>query len=87
VIGSEGNITIRLWASIHCQRVLILVDSCSSTSFMGNHLMGVMPGVAPLHQPLQVKVAVVECGVLMLCMVIDGFVRVLLLSLIASCCL
>ncbi|KAL5680292.1 hypothetical protein ACJX0J_006677, partial [Zea mays] len=37
VIGSEGNITIRL-----------------STSFMGNHLMGVMPGVA-----------VVECGVLM----------------------
>jgi hypothetical protein len=57
VIGSEGNITIRLWASIHCQRVLILVDSGSSASYMGNHLMGVMPGVAPLHQPLQVKVA------------------------------
>jgi hypothetical protein len=37
VSGSEDNRTISLWASIHCQQVLVLVDSGSSTSFMSEH--------------------------------------------------
>lgn len=57
VSGSEGNRTIRLWATIHCQQVLILVDSGSSTSFMCSHLMGVMAGVQALDPPVQVRVA------------------------------
>jgi hypothetical protein len=57
VSGIEGNKTIRLWASIYCQQVLILVDSGSSASFMNTHLTGVMTGVQPLSVPLQVKVA------------------------------
>lgn len=57
VSGSEGNKTIRLWASIYCQQVLVLVDSGSSASFMNTHLTGVMTGVQPLSVPLQVKVA------------------------------
>ncbi|XP_035816765.1 uncharacterized protein [Zea mays] len=57
VSGSEGSKTIRLWASIYCQQVLVLVDSGSSASFMDNHLTGVMSAVQPLSMPLQVKVA------------------------------
>jgi hypothetical protein len=57
VSGGEGNKTIRLWASIHCQQVLVLVDSGSSASFLGSHLLGVMPGIQLLTTPLQVKVA------------------------------
>lgn len=53
VSGSEGNKTIRLWASIYCQQVLVLVDSGSSASFMNTHLTGVQP----LSVLLQVKVA------------------------------
>jgi hypothetical protein len=33
VWGSEGNKTIRLWALVHCQQVLVLVDSGSSIPF------------------------------------------------------
>ena len=62
VSGSEGNRTIRLWATIHCQQVLILVDSGSSASFMGDHLVGAMTGVQ-LMQPL-VQVKVVDGGML-----------------------
>jgi hypothetical protein len=57
VSGGEGNKTIRLWASIHCQQVLVLVDSGSSASFLGSHLLGVMPGIQLLTRPVQVKVA------------------------------
>jgi hypothetical protein len=57
VSGGEGNKTVRLWASIHCQQVLVLVDSGSSASFLGSHLMGVMPGIHLLSTPVQVKVA------------------------------
>jgi hypothetical protein len=57
VSGGEGNKTIRLWASVHCQQVLVLVDSGSSASFLGSHLMGVMPGVQLLDKPVRVKVA------------------------------
>jgi hypothetical protein len=57
VSGSEGNLTIRLWASIHCQQVLVLVDSGSSASFIGSHLMGIIPRVKLLDRSLQVKVA------------------------------
>lgn len=46
--GSEGNKTIRLWASIHCQQVLVLVDSGSTASFMDSNLSGVMTEVRPL---------------------------------------
>jgi hypothetical protein len=55
--GSEGNKTIRLWASIHCQQVLVLVDSGSTASFMDSNLSRVMTEVRPLQHPLQVKVA------------------------------
>jgi hypothetical protein len=57
VSGGEGNKTIRLWASIHCQQVLVLVDSGSSASFLGSHLMGVMLGIHLLSTPIYVKVA------------------------------
>jgi hypothetical protein len=57
VSGSEGNRTIRLWASIHCQQVLVLVDLGSSASFIGSHLMGIIPRVKLLDRSLQVKVA------------------------------
>jgi hypothetical protein len=57
VNGSEGNQTIRLWASVHCQQVSVLVDSGSSASFLGSHLMGVMSGVQLLAKPVRVKVA------------------------------
>jgi hypothetical protein len=57
VNGSEGSQTIRLWASMHCQQVLVLVDSGSSASFLGSHLMRVMPGVQLLTRPVRVKVA------------------------------
>lgn len=57
VSGSEGNKTIRLWATIHCQQVLILVDFGSSTSFMDDHLLGVMSGVQTFNSSIQVKVA------------------------------
>jgi hypothetical protein len=57
VSGSENNRTIQLWASIHCQQVLVLVDSGSSASFMGTHLMEVVKGVQNLVRPVKVKVA------------------------------
>lgn len=57
VSGGEGNRTIRLWATIHCQQVLIVVDSGSSASFMGDHLVGAMTGVQLMQPPVQVKVA------------------------------
>jgi hypothetical protein len=56
VSGSESNRTIRLWASIHCQQVLVLVDSGSSASFMSEHLAGVVKGMQLLQTPLRVKV-------------------------------
>jgi hypothetical protein len=57
VSGGEGNRTIRLWATLHCQQVLILVDSGSSASFMGDHFVGAMTGVQLMQPPVQVKVA------------------------------
>jgi hypothetical protein len=54
VSGGEGNKTIYLWASIHCQQVLVLVDSGSSASFLGSHLLGVMPGIQLLTRPVKV---------------------------------
>lgn len=56
VNGGEGNKTVRLWASVHCQQVLVLVYSGSSASFMGSHLLGVMKGIQVLPSPVQVKV-------------------------------
>jgi hypothetical protein len=61
VSGGEGNRAIRLWTSIHCQQVLILVDSGSSDSFMGSHLMGAMSDIQKLKQPMQVRVADGRC--------------------------
>lgn len=62
--GSETNKTIRLLASIHCQQILVLVDSGSSTSFLGSHLIGIMPGVQPFSKPVKIKVADgASCGV------------------------
>jgi hypothetical protein len=61
VSGSEGNQTMRLWASIQCQQLLVLVDSSSSTSFMSDHLMGKVTGVQSLLEPVQVKVADGRC--------------------------
>jgi hypothetical protein len=52
VSGGEGNKTVRLCASIHRQQVLFLVDSGSSASFLGSHLMGVMPGIHLLSIPV-----------------------------------
>ena len=57
VDGSEGIQTIRLWASVHCQQVLVLVDSSSTASFLGSHLMGIMPEVQLLSKPLKIRVA------------------------------
>jgi hypothetical protein len=57
VSGGEGNKTVLLWASIHCKQVLVLVNSGSSASFLGSHLMGVIPGLHLLSTPVQVKVA------------------------------
>jgi hypothetical protein len=53
----EGNFTIRLWGSVHCQQVLILVDYGSSSTFIGSHMLALMPGVQKLQRPLQVKIA------------------------------
>lgn len=53
---SENNRTNRLWTSIHCQQVLVLVVSGSSNSFMGTHLMEVVKGVQNLIRPIKVKV-------------------------------
>jgi hypothetical protein len=55
--GGEGSRTIRLWASVYCQQFLVLVDSGSSASFLGSHLMNVLPGIQLLTKPMQVKVA------------------------------
>jgi hypothetical protein len=57
VDGSEGIQTIRLWASVHCQQVLVLVDSGSTASFLGSHLMRIMPEVQLLSKPLKIRVA------------------------------
>lgn len=57
VRGSEGRKTIRLKASVHCQEVLMLVDSGSSASFISSHLMGLFPGVQKMNQPITVKIA------------------------------
>lgn len=86
VSGSEGNKTIRLWATIHCKQVLILVDSGSSASFMCSHLMGVMVGVQALDPPVQVRVADGEnCGAHTQSQTVNGSVRVLLFQQISSC--
>lgn len=45
VSGGECNKTIKLWASVHCQQVLNFVDSGSSASFLGSHMMGALSGV------------------------------------------
>lgn len=42
---------------MHCQEVLILVDSGSSASFVGSHLLGLIPGVEKLQQTVKVQVA------------------------------
>lgn len=55
--GFEGKKTIRLKGNIHCQEVLMLVDSGSLASFIGSHLMGVFPGVQKMSQSIAVKVA------------------------------
>ncbi|RLM74197.1 hypothetical protein C2845_PM15G12530 [Panicum miliaceum] len=57
VQGCEGRKTMRLHGSVHCQEVLILVDSRSSASFIGSHLLGLMPGVQKMEKALKVKVA------------------------------
>jgi hypothetical protein len=59
VSGSEENRTIRMWASIHCQQVLVLVDLGSSASFMSEHLARVVKGMQllQLQTPLRVKVS------------------------------
>lgn len=51
VKGSEGKKTIRLKGIIHCQDVLMIVDSGSSASFIGSHLMGLFPSLQKLEQP------------------------------------
>lgn len=61
VSGSEGNRTVRLWALIQRQQLLVLVDSGSSTSFMSDHLMGKVTGVQSILEPVQVKVADGRC--------------------------
>lgn len=35
----------------------MLVDSGSSSSFVGQHLIGVLPGAMQLTQPIQVNIA------------------------------
>lgn len=57
VQGGQGRKTIRLHGSVASQDVLILVDSGSSASFIGDHLNGIMNKAKKLHQPLRVKVA------------------------------
>ena len=57
VKGSEGKKIIRLWGNVHFQKVLILLDSGSSSSFIGCHLLGAMPTVQKLTRPVSVKVA------------------------------
>lgn len=57
VTGSESRKTIKLWASIHFQQVLVLLDPGCYASLMGSHLLGVMTGVRSLQHPLNVKVA------------------------------
>jgi hypothetical protein len=56
VQGGEGNKTIRLWASVECQQVLVLVDSSSLASFVSQQLMKTMPGFQALEKPIQVRV-------------------------------
>lgn len=55
--GSEGKKTIRLSGTIHCQEVLMLVDSGSSASFISSHLLGLFTGVQKLERPIDVKIA------------------------------
>lgn len=57
VQGCEGKRTVRLKGDIHCQEVLMLVDSGSSSSFISSHLMGLFPTVQKLNTPLRVKVS------------------------------
>ena len=56
VSGGENNMTIRPWASIHCQQFLALVDSGSSASFMSAHLMEMVKGVQTMPKSVKVKI-------------------------------
>jgi hypothetical protein len=64
VLGTEAPQTVKLLASIFTKKVIMLVDSGSSSSFISDRLANSHPNLIPLPTPVQVRVAngqVISC--------------------------
>ena len=57
VHGTEALETIKLMATVFSKKVLMLVDSGSSSSFISQPLAALGPPLIPLPEVVQVKVA------------------------------